>query len=255
MKIPLSQSHPELAKTWHNSINGPFTPEWVTADSTNKYWWMCPKVSTHFWMATPRQRRLSPGSPLCECRASPLSKIDPEIASWLHPEFECHADTLPANAVKKVQWRCPRNPEHGWWRTVVKQRKSRKCPFCLGKKVCGENSLAATHPHLLTEWHPDKNKTLNPHMLLATSPKKVWWICPKAVDHEWQAAALYRAKGAGCPFCTNRKVCKTNSLTYLHPSLAREWHPTKNGDLTPEDVVPGSNKKAWWLCKEDEEHA
>jgi len=32
------------------------------------------------------------------------------------------------------------------------------------------------------------------------------------------------------------------------PTVAREWHPTKNGDLTPHDVTAGSRSKVWWLC-------
>jgi len=32
------------------------------------------------------------------------------------------------------------------------------------------------------------------------------------------------------------------------PHLVKEWHPTKNGDLRPEDVTHGSKKKVWWLC-------
>ena len=32
------------------------------------------------------------------------------------------------------------------------------------------------------------------------------------------------------------------------PLLLEQWHPTLNGSLTPEDVTPGSHKKAWWRC-------
>lgn len=35
-----------------------------------------------------------------------------------------------------------------------------------------------------------------------------------------------------------------NSLAILFPQLAKEWHPTKNGLLTPDDVIAGSSKKA-----------
>lgn len=39
---------------------------------------------------------------------------------------------------------------------------------------------------------------------------------------------------------------KINSLEYIHPDLAKEWHPTKNGNLTPNNVTVGSQKKVWW---------
>jgi hypothetical protein len=34
----------------------------------------------------------------------------------------------------------------------------------------------------------------------------------------------------------------------LFPNISKEWHPTKNGDLTPKDVTSGTTKKIWWLC-------
>jgi hypothetical protein len=43
------------------------------------------------------------------------------------------------------------------------------------------------------------------------------------------------------------------SLVVTHPSLAKEWHPTKNGGLRPQDFTHGSGKKVWWICAE--EHA
>ena len=33
-----------------------------------------------------------------------------------------------------------------------------------------------------------------------------------------------------------------------YPHLVKEWHPTKNGELTPNNLTHGSNKKVWWLC-------
>ena len=43
------------------------------------------------------------------------------------------------------------------------------------------------------------------------------------------------------------------SLDELFPSVAKEWHPIKNGNLTPKDVTPGSGKKVWWLCEKGHE--
>src|SRR5947209_2880527 len=45
-----------------------------------------------------------------------------------------------------------------------------------------------------------------------------------------------------------------NSLAYKYPELAAEWHPTKNGLLTPADVLPLSGKKVWWQCLKDPDH-
>jgi len=47
---------------------------------------------------------------------------------------------------------------------------------------------------------------------------------------------------------------KKKSLAETHPEVAKQWHPTKNGDLTPNNVTPGSNKKVWWKCDKGADH-
>ena len=47
-------------------------------------------------------------------------------------------------------------------------------------------------------------------------------------------------------YISNRK---SHSLKTIYPEIAKEWHPTKNGDITAEMVAPMSNKKVWWLGK------
>ena len=40
---------------------------------------------------------------------------------------------------------------------------------------------------------------------------------------------------------------KSINLSTTYPEIAKEWHPTKNGAITPDMVAPKSGKKAWWL--------
>jgi len=49
------------------------------------------------------------------------------------------------------------------------------------------------------------------------------------------------------------KASQDYNLYMLKPNLIMEWHPSKNGNLRPRDVTPGSGKKAWWLCGEGHE--
>ena len=43
------------------------------------------------------------------------------------------------------------------------------------------------------------------------------------------------------------------NLGKLHEELAKEWHPTKNEQLTPFVVTPGSGRKVWWRCEHGHE--
>ncbi len=38
-----------------------------------------------------------------------------------------------------------------------------------------------------------------------------------------------------------------NDLASQNPELASEWHPTKNGELQPQNIAYASKKKVWWL--------
>jgi hypothetical protein len=44
------------------------------------------------------------------------------------------------------------------------------------------------------------------------------------------------------------KVTDQYNLSVVNPGLAKEWHPSRNGNLTPRNVTPGSGKKVWWIC-------
>ena len=50
---------------------------------------------------------------------------------------------------------------------------------------------------------------------------------------------------AGCPFCRRPDPPKRIPLTKTHPELAREWHPTKNGPLTPTDIAARSERRGY----------
>ena len=47
---------------------------------------------------------------------------------------------------------------------------------------------------------------------------------------------------------------KKNSLAIKYPEIAKEWHPTKNGVITPDNVSYASNKKFWWVCAKGHEY-
>ncbi len=246
-KKRLTQSHPDLAKEWHSTKNRTLTPNDVTFGSNKKVWWECKKE--HEWQAQISDRSQSKGCPYCSnkkvCQDNCLAHINPRLAKEWHP---IKNGTLTPNDVlagshQKVWWQCEMGHE---WETTLAHRSRNGCPICGNKKAHEDNCLSATHPHLAGQWHPTKNGSLTPNSVTSGSDKKIWWRCPQ--KHEWKAE-VYSRKINGCPYCANKKVCKDNCLSAIHPHLAKEWHPTKNGTLTPNDVLAGSHQKVWWKCE------
>lgn len=147
---------------------------------------------------------------------------------------------------KRVWWRCDNGHT---WEAIVHTRSTNHsgCPYCTRKRVWSGTGLDATHPELAAQWHPSKNRPLTPDQVLAGSHKSVWWVCEKG--HEWKAIIKSRASGCGCPICCNKTIIPgINDLATTHPELAAQWHPTKNKDCLPTEVVSGSIRRVWWQC-------
>lgn len=148
---------------------------------------------------------------------------------------------------RRVWWRCEAG--HVWDASVTARTSGNSgCPYCAGTKpIPGKTDLMTLYPYLAAQWHPFKNLPLLPDAVQPGSHRKVWWICPKG--HEWQAQIKSRVSGCGCPVCAGKKIVPgENDLRTLFPDLARQWRPTRNGALKPEDVPAGSHQKVWWVC-------
>lgn len=58
----------------------------------------------------------------------------------------------------------------------------------------------------------------------------------------------------GCPYCSHTRLRYEFSLDYLNPSLSEEWDYERNYPITPKDIFANSNKKYWWICKNNSSH-
>lgn len=247
----------ELLKEFHPALNELNLSDF-NYSSKIKVWWMCEK-NNHEWQESIYNRiYFKYGCPYCSnhrvCLSNCLATTHKEIAAYWHPTKNNGLTPfdITFGSRKKVWWLCENN-EHGW-KTTISNRIKYKCPYCSSKTPKKSPSkskriLAIIRPDLISEWHPIKNLSLTPFDVTVGSSKKVWWLCEKN-GHEWQSKILHRTiTNSGCPYCTNKKVAQSNCLAVLHPNISCSWHPTKNLDLTPFDVVAGTDKKVWWVCE------
>lgn len=192
-----------------------------------------------------------------------LAQEAPELAkSW---DYERNGlltpDKVTPGSGKKVWWKCQKCGE-SWQASpsvvVGNSRKSKSqdangCPYCAGKRVSKVNSLGVNHPSLIAEWDTDKNKGLTTFDVTPGSNRKAWWVCPKGHSYVSTPKQRNARVARGCPVCAGKVVIPETSLAAHFPDVSRQWHPTKNGKLTPLDVTPGSNRKTWWRCQQDHE--
>ncbi|PYC99898.1 hypothetical protein B4U78_013780 [Microbacterium esteraromaticum] len=134
-------------------------------------------------------------------------------------------------------------------RVLRTSKESGGCGYCANRRpLAGFNTLADTHEPLLSEWDWERNGDLRPEHVIAGSAVKVHWRCSKGHSFE-QSLNNRSSKGVGCPVCSNKAVDATvNAFSITHRDVASTWHPTLNGDRTPDDYVAGSERTAWWTC-------
>lgn len=183
------------------------------------------------------------------CKRMELENL---LAQWdCQQNYPLTPQTISHGSKQKVWWQCAKG--HHWQAAVYTRTAGTDCPYCAGKfPLPGETDLATLYPSLAAQWHPTKNAPLTPQQVLPGSHRMVWWQCEKR--HEWRAQVKSRVAGCGCPVCANREISPNeNSLAVQYPRLAEQWHPAKNGVLTPDEVVPGTTRKVWWRCKKGHE--
>ena len=116
----------------------------------------------------------------------------------------------------------------------------------------GKNArpITVTHADMLDEWDYEKNGDKRPEDYSAGSGVRVWRRC-RTCHGGWETRIGNWMNGQRCPYCSGRKVLRgANDLATRRPDIAEQWHPARNGELTPQDVTEGSNRRAWWMCQE-----
>ncbi len=168
-----------------------------------------------------------------------LAVINPILAEQWRPSRNAPLtpNQIAPSSGRKVWWTCSHG--HEWQAEIGSRAQGRGCPFCAGFKVTEDDSLSVRSPAIAAQWHPTLNGSLTPHDVPANTKRSVWWICEKG--HEWRRHILTMIRDSRRPVCLGQGL----SLAEADPALSAQWHPTKNGTLTPSDVTWRADKKVW----------
>ena len=264
--LSLAEKCPEIALEWHPTKNGELKPTELSYGSSRKVWWL--GKCGHEWEASLNHRSGGRGCSKCAkaqraitkrknivAKRGSLAEKNSELAREWHSTKNGTLTPydISVNSPERVWWQCSKDKRHEWDAPINSRNSGVGCPVCSGHRlVVGINDLATVRPDLAAQWHPAKNGDIKPSDVIAGTDQKVWWQCEKG--HEWQAKINNRINGNNCPVCIGKKVIVGyNDLATAMPTIAKEWHPTKNGKLSPQDVTVGSNKKVWWQCEKGHE--
>lgn len=202
-----------------------------------------------------RPRTPKPGRSMGHLRTDLAREWHPVLNGVLTPY-----DVMPGSAWE-AWWRCSKC-QHVWQTRCDARNSGNGCPACRLVRLRASRTyqrytepISQTHPAIAQQWHPSLNGELTPDDVTAGVDTPVWWLCDLH-DYAWQAPIERRARGVGCLHCGRERQADAwttprpgESLADEHPTIATEWHPTRNGELSPTDVRPSARTEVWWLSR------
>lgn len=234
-----------ISQEWHPSKNGSLRPDGVTGQSNKKVWWKC--KNGHEWKAVIANRRNGSDCPFCS--GCGISNIEVRVFTELERIFVGvrHSERIRG---KEIDIFLPDiklgiEVDGHYWHKNREGKDIEKAEFfkSLGIRIIRFREFPLRRLG-------ESDVIYNQNELRSAIEDLVDLISiEKGEDHSW-----YRV---GSDFIGNdgylRHLASTypkehRSLKRLFPIVAAEWHSSKNGPLTPENVSFGSNKKVWWRC-------
>jgi hypothetical protein len=259
-KDSLAARYPRIYEIWHKSNT--LTPTEVSCKSTRP---IKIKVPGTEMVATTTPASLTQRRRLAWQRRRLSLASNPVAAGMFVRLVDSDGERRPSEVLlrsnRKALWRCPQAPDHLFVREVdVVVRGCRNgrrfCPMCRGREVVASNCLRVRDPEIATQFDASGLNPVASDRVYFADSRPYWFRCHRGPDHLWRAALDTRTRAGqrGCPVCLNQKIVASNSLASLRPDLAAQWHPTRNGELTPGDVGAGSAQKVWWRCPVNPRH-
>lgn len=267
----IAVKRPDLLEEWDWEKNGELglSPYQLASSSTMQSWWVCSKGTHSYHVRTSNKTHNNQGCPVCAGKQvvtgyNDLASQAPDIASeWDYERNAKAPDSYTINSHYKAHWICS---THGIkWQAQINLRVKNNsgCPTCGKERIGQANSkpkpggayLADDYPEIADQWCYELNGELTPNDVASKSSKLVWWTCPDCGRNYRSIISNRTRLGEGCIDCGRKRVGLKNSkpkqkrsVAELYPDLVSEWHPTKNGDMTPYNTAGRSQKNIWWLC-------
>ena len=240
--------NPQVAAEWHPTKNGVLKPTMVAPSSNKKVWWVCKKG--HEWTASVDQRKRGDGCPIC---AKEMQTSFPEQAVFFYVKQyfgdAINSDYSAVGAELDIYIPSKRvaieYDGFNWHKRSNLEIK--KNSLCLAKNIklirIREEGLKLYDDCVCIVRQNRTDKTSLGMVIHQTISYLDSSVVPD-IDIDRDRIAILENYIASE---------KTKSLMSLYPEIADEWHPTKNGKITPEMMSPNSNKKVWWMCKKGHE--
>lgn len=150
----------------------------------------------------------------------------------------CSPYEISSGSTKKIWLKCLDNKYHPDYELAAYNVKnSINCPYCVGKKVCAENSLGNNYPEVFDVWS-DKNQ-LTPYDYTTFSNQKIYLKCPAGKHKDsYRKICAHVRYGFRCGECSHE--------SQIEHMFKGENNPRWNPDLSEDRRLRLSQEYSNW---------
>ena len=178
---------------------------------------------------------------------------DPALVWWDHERNEEKTlRTVTLRATRVCCWKCPECSHLFEEKVLYMTGGNTRCPECAKAKQKlwsaqyeeWKRTPISDVPELAAAWADEGD----PRTVMVVTNDLCRFKCPEGHFPRIAPVTFLRS---GCPSCRATETRKTqkNWLADVLPEIASQWHPERNGKLTPKKVVWDSKRKVWWQAE------
>lgn len=168
------------------------------------------------------------------------------IERW-DKELNINIMDVPYTSNQKFYFTCPNNEHES---TPYKlcditnlKNKNVKCKKCFS---FAQYIIDLYGKEYLDNIWSDKNNC-TPWDVSSKSNKKFWFNCLNNPNHEYDKVLYHFSNGSRCPYCSNHKITKENSLGTVFPEIKKIW--SDKNDQSYYEFSPSSSYYVYWKCE------
>lgn len=202
----------------------------------------------------------------CSCTRSPrysnparprpgrmrLADSDSQSVQWWdHANNEASLfETVTVLARRVCNWQCP-DCGCRFAEKVYLMTDRPRCPDCAARRRAAwkaeyerlKRTPIADVPELAAAW--SEVNDADPRLVMVEGSGEAYKFRCENGHHPYISPGRFLT--SGCPHCRGAKTAaQAKSVAELQPELAAQWHPTRNGKYTPENMKWDSERVMWW---------
>lgn len=243
-KTDLLTLFPDIAKEWNYDKNGDLHPCEIASKSSTRVWWKCSEG--HEWEATISNRtHNNSGCPRCNienvnsyCEQAIFYYVKKKFPDAINGDhhLEIELDIFIPSIMTAIEY------DGEAWHNSEKRKKNDDKKNIICKKA-GIRLIRIREPRL-----PEIDNCIVITRANSTSSESLNQAIKKLFDLLGVSAIDIDTDSDSGSILEQFAIKKhENSLAYCNPDIALQWHPTKNGDMTPDRISKGSRRIVWWL--------